>query len=94
MVISHFLAFKYFAEEYYAFIEVVGFFFICEWIVPFSLFISLSANDLVLPTLDPNQPDDIGVGNRKTRRSGFLALIDVLSQRLSDFTPSRTSKRF
>ena len=28
----------------------------------------------------------------RQRRSGFLALVDVLSQKISDITPSRTSK--
>ena len=31
-------------------LQVLAFFFLCLWLVPFSFFISLSANDLVLPT--------------------------------------------
>lgn len=31
-------------------LQVLGYFFLCEWLVPFSLFISLSANDMTLPT--------------------------------------------
>ena len=31
-------------------LQVLGYFFLCEWMVPFALFISLSANDMTLPT--------------------------------------------
>ena len=37
--------------------QVVGFFFLCQWLIPFSLFISLTANDLVLPTIHPGTVD-------------------------------------
>lgn len=32
--------------------QVLGYFTICLWIVPFALFVSLSANDNVLPTVN------------------------------------------
>ena len=32
-------------------VQILGFFFVCLWLVPFGFFISLSANDMVLPTL-------------------------------------------
>lgn len=41
-------------------LKVLGFFFLCLWMVPFSIFISLSANDMVLPTLDAQ--DGVGSG--------------------------------
>ncbi|XP_019861396.1 PREDICTED: protein TEX261-like [Amphimedon queenslandica] len=95
LVASHVLAFRYFSEEWYTFQEVVAFFFVCEWVVPFSLFISLSANDLVLPTLQTSSGAGGGDGmERRQRRSGFLALVDILSQKISNITPSRTSKRY
>ena len=31
--------------------QVLSFFFVCLWMVPFGFFISLSANDMVLPTI-------------------------------------------
>ena len=31
--------------------QVLSFFFVCLWLVPFGFFISLSANDMVLPTI-------------------------------------------
>ena len=46
----------------YSFPQVLGFFFICLWIVPFSIFISLTANDMVLPTL--GGPDGANTGRQ------------------------------
>ena len=125
--------------------QVVGFFFLCQWLIPFSLFISLTANDLVLPTIHPGTVDSFpcyeyyysvcglipissviglilipviisiscqlaivvlrdsfpflfsvgpdGMGQRRPRRSGFLSLFDLLSAKLTDIIPSRSSKR-
>lgn len=52
---NHWMAFKYFSQNYYNFSEVLAFFTICLWIVPFALFVSLSANDNVLPTTVANE---------------------------------------
>jgi hypothetical protein len=53
LLVSHYLAFQYFATEWHPFQEVLAFFFCGLWMVPFAFFISLSANDLVLPTQSP-----------------------------------------
>lgn len=50
VVVNHFLAFRFFSQNYYPLSEVLAFFTLCLWIVPFALFVSLSANDQVLPT--------------------------------------------
>ena len=39
----------YFTERYPTFTEISSFFGICVWMVPFALFVSLSASDNVLP---------------------------------------------
>lgn len=44
--------------------QVLGYFTVCLWIVPFGLFVSLSANDNVLPT----------VNERTTLLSMFLVI--------------------
>lgn len=49
---NHYLAFRFFSSEFYPFVEVLAYFTLCLWLVPFALFISLSANDNVLPTVD------------------------------------------
>lgn len=50
VIVQHFLAFRFFSQNYYPLTEVLAFFTLCLWIVPFALFVSLSANDQVLPT--------------------------------------------
>lgn len=55
LFVNHWMAFKYFSQHYYNFSEVLAFFTICLWIVPFALFVSLSANDNVLPTTMTNE---------------------------------------
>ena len=42
-------------------LQVLGYFFVCLWMIPFSVFISLSANDMVLPTIGgPDGAGDLG----------------------------------
>jgi hypothetical protein len=48
----------YFPDRYPTFTEISAFFGICVWMVPFALFVSLSASDNVLPT-----SADIGSGS-------------------------------
>uniref|UniRef100_A0A803K0Q5 Protein TEX261 n=1 Tax=Xenopus tropicalis TaxID=8364 RepID=A0A803K0Q5_XENTR len=50
VVLNHYLAFQYFAEEYYPFSEVLAYFTFCLWLIPFSFFVSLSAGENVLPS--------------------------------------------
>uniref|UniRef100_A0A915K098 Protein TEX261 n=1 Tax=Romanomermis culicivorax TaxID=13658 RepID=A0A915K098_ROMCU len=50
LIINHYLTLSYFAVQLTPFSQVMAFFVLCVWIVPFSLFISLTANDNVLPT--------------------------------------------
>jgi len=58
------------------FTEISSFFGICVWLVPFSLFVSLSASDLVLPTMGSEEPGGIpGGGNGKHRRQGMAKVI-------------------
>ncbi|KAI7847673.1 transmembrane adaptor Erv26 [Circinella umbellata] len=48
---DHFLWFKFFTTHYRPFIDIAAFFGICVWLIPFTYFISLSANDNALPTM-------------------------------------------
>ena len=50
--------------------QVLGFFFLCVWLVPFSIFISLSANDMVLPTLGAQDGLNTGTLYRGDERRG------------------------
>lgn len=49
LVLHHYLVFEFFAQEWFPFDQVISYFAVCMWLVPFTLFISLSANDLTLP---------------------------------------------
>lgn len=55
VIINHFMAFRFFAQTYYPLSEVLAYFTLCLWVVPFALFVSLSANDQVLPTTFTNE---------------------------------------
>eukprot|EP01147_Barroeca_monosierra_P003451 gene3451-6087_t len=50
LVLHHYFVFSHFTYQYYSFDQVVAYFTICVWLIPFILFISLSANEYTLPT--------------------------------------------
>ncbi len=55
------------------FTEIASYFGICVWMVPFSLFVSLSASDNVLPTMGSEDPGISGaVVDGKNRRQGMV----------------------
>ncbi|CAB1351508.1 unnamed protein product [Coregonus sp. 'balchen'] len=83
VVLNHYMAFQYFAEEYYPFSEVLAYFTICLWIIPFSFFVSLSAGENVLPST-MQQGDDV-VSNyftkgKRGKRSGILLIFSFLKE--------------
>lgn len=45
-----------------SFTEVASYFGLCVWLVPFALFVSLSASDNVLPTMMAGEPVTPGLG--------------------------------
>ncbi|XP_006820688.1 protein TEX261-like [Saccoglossus kowalevskii] len=89
VVVNHYLAFQYFASVWYPFGEVLSYFTICLWLVPFSFFVSLSANENVLPTLSEPQrqsgdSDDV-VSNyfkKSRKRYGILSVFDYLQEKV------------
>ncbi|CAG2100209.1 unnamed protein product [Medioppia subpectinata] len=56
LLVNHYFAFSYFSSVYYPFTQVLAFFTICLWLIPFAFFISLSANENVLPTIAETRP--------------------------------------
>ncbi|KAI1266023.1 transmembrane adaptor Erv26 [Xylariaceae sp. FL1019] len=86
---NHYLWFRHFSESQQrsysrmssmydqpdapSFTEIASFFGICVWLIPFALFVSLSASDNVLPTIGSEQPshDDSG----KNKRQGMVKVI-------------------
>ena len=49
-VINHFSWFYFFMYNYYPFNEILAFFIICVWLIPFGYFVSLSASENMLPS--------------------------------------------
>ncbi|XP_044285497.1 protein TEX261 isoform X1 [Varanus komodoensis] len=89
VVLNHYLAFQYFAEEYYPFSEVLAYFTFCLWLIPFAFFVSLSAGENVLPSTV--QPGDDVVSNyftkgKRGKRSGILVVFSFIKEAI---LPSR-----
>ncbi|OZJ06044.1 hypothetical protein BZG36_01146 [Bifiguratus adelaidae] len=59
VLLNHYLWFTYFSSHYEPFMDIASFFGIMVWLVPFAYFISLSANDAVLPTSDVTNPTPV-----------------------------------
>jgi hypothetical protein len=58
------------------FTEVASYFGLCVWLVPFSLFVSLSASDNVLPTMGSEAPGMAGTAeDGKGKRQGMAKVI-------------------
>jgi len=60
------------------FTEIASYFGLCVWLVPFALFVSLSASDNVLPTMGSEEPSTThGDGSKNKRGQGMAkALVD------------------
>lgn len=94
--VNHYLAFGYFSQEWYPFGEVIGYFTVCLWIVPFSYFVSLSANENTLPTVSGStrQDDEDLVSNYFKRKSKKYGLLSLFKYAESNILPQRVKKTF
>jgi len=93
--VNHYLAFDYFSSVWYPFSEILAYFTICLWILPFAFFVSLSASENVLPTAstapdDTREPSFAYAGQRSSRRHGILAVFNFLSRKTEGYLPTRT----
>lgn len=48
-IVDHIVWFQYFTSDFFPFGQVLGFFVICVWLVPFAIFIGLTNDDTDLP---------------------------------------------
>lgn len=62
-----------------SFVEIASFFGICVWLIPFALFVSLSASDNVLPTIGSGQPSHATDGKNKRQSIVKVGVDYVLS---------------
>ncbi|XP_037947094.1 protein TEX261-like [Teleopsis dalmanni] len=96
LIINHLLAFQYFTSYYFPFTQVLAYFTICLWIVPFALFVSLNANDNVLPTVNENSylrgdQDVVTHYFARGKKQGLLSLFNYVKDSIF---PSRNKKSF
>lgn len=98
VIINHYLAFSYFSTVYYPFSEVLSYFTLCLWIVPFAFFVSLCANENVLPTVIEARPllsdDSDVVTNYFSRRGKRYGLLSVFNYAKESVLPQRVKKAF
>lgn len=64
------------------FTEIASYFGICVWLVPFALFVSLSASDNVLPYENPAAAAS-GDGSKRKAQGMAKALVDGLRNGIS-----------
>jgi len=63
------------------FTEIASYFGLCVWLVPFALFVSLSASDNVLPTMGSEDPS----GKDKQKRQGLVKVaVDAFRDWVGD----------
>lgn len=96
LILNHYLAFRYFSNLYHSFSEIMAYFTICLWMIPFLLLISLSANDYVLPTTNQTQlMDDLDVvGKYFLKKGKKYGLLTFFNHCKDSILPERTKKRF
>lgn len=96
LCVNHYFAFSFFRGNRYNFTEVLAYFTLCLWVVPFAFIVSLSANDNVLPTTgerqhllgDSNVVDYI---SNKTRKYNLLSVFTFAKESI---LPQRHKKAF
>merc|ERR1719425_116113 len=93
VIVNHYFAFSHFGEKYYPFSEVMAYFTICMWLVPFAFFVSLSANENVLPTLGERRhlmaEDNVVVSNYFSKKQKGYGLLSIFNSVKDSVTPSK-----
>ncbi|XP_058830309.1 protein TEX261 [Topomyia yanbarensis] len=96
LLVNHYLAFIYFQQQHHPFTEVMAYFTLCLWLVPFALFVSLSANDNVLPTSNERTPllsdNDIVTNYFSSKKK--LGLLSLFNYAKESLLPERNKKSF
>jgi hypothetical protein len=98
VILNHYFAFSHFGSHYYPFSEIMAYFTLCLWLVPFSFFVSLTANDYVLPTQNEHRPllgdeNDVVTNyfSKKGKKFGLLSFFKATKEMI---LPQRTKKSF
>ena len=71
----------------------MAYFTVCMWLVPFSFFVSLSANENVLPTLNERRPllseDNDIVSNYFSKKQKGYGLLSAFNSVKDTLTPGK-----
>ncbi|RUS90914.1 hypothetical protein EGW08_001311 [Elysia chlorotica] len=96
LLVNHYMAFAYFSTVWYPFQEVLAYFTMCLWLVPFVFFVSLSANENVLPTTSAisEQDDSDVVSNYFRKNKKKMGLLSFLKTAQDSVLPQRMRKQF
>jgi len=98
VLVNHYFAFSFFGENYYPFSEVMSYFTICMWLVPFSFFVSLSANENVLPTLNERRPlisgDNDVVSNYFSKKQKGVGLLSMFNSVKESLLPGKSHRAY
>lgn len=103
LVVHHYCAFSFFNHHYYPFPEILAYFTILVWTVPFCFVLSLSANDYVLPQYSEPKRDrytddtmlnnggDV-VTNYFKKRANKVGLLAFMRSIQDSILPTRNKK--
>ena len=89
-----FVAHMYYTMEYFGglrrstFDQLFSYLVVLVWLLPFALFISLSANDNVLPSMDQS-----AVNIQRKRQGGLLSFLSSMKTKAGHLLPVGMSKR-
>ncbi|KAI8813873.1 transmembrane adaptor Erv26 [Cladochytrium replicatum] len=92
-VTDHFMWFFFFARHYHPFSEIATFFGICVWLVPFTFFISLSANEYTLPAFDPTAARRSEDSSPRKRGNLIKSISAYILQKKDEMLPSASARK-
>ncbi|KAI9269050.1 transmembrane adaptor Erv26-domain-containing protein [Phascolomyces articulosus] len=89
--VDHFLWFKFFTTHYRPFMDIAAFFGICVWLIPFTYFISLSANDNALPMTGESNNNNTATVDAipSHQKKGLLrSMLSIFERKNNDVLPT------
>ncbi|KAK3096222.1 hypothetical protein FSP39_024613 [Pinctada imbricata] len=99
VIANHYFAFSHFSSVWYPFSDVLAYFTICLWVVPFAFFVSLSANENVLPTVTEGRINSMSdeadvVSNYFKRKGKKYGLLSLFKYAQDSVLPQRIRKQY
>ncbi|ORZ03469.1 transmembrane adaptor Erv26-domain-containing protein [Syncephalastrum racemosum] len=79
--VDHFVWFRYFSVHYRAFMDIAAFFGVCVWLIPFTYFISLSANDNALPLSSNQEPSTVDAIPSQHKKGLFRSVFSIFERK-------------